>query len=74
VGPLATTQRNYKNAVVTVKYFTKWIEVKPLVNIAVVRLKRLFWQNIICRFGVFQKVKVDNGKQFDCHIFKDFNH
>jgi hypothetical protein len=39
VGPLANTQGNYKYAVVAVEYFTKWIEVKPLVNITAVGLK-----------------------------------
>jgi hypothetical protein len=27
-----------------VEYFTKWIEAKPLVNIAVVGLKRFLWK------------------------------
>jgi hypothetical protein len=73
-GPLTTTQGNYKYAVVVVEYFTKWIEVKPLVNIATAGFKRSFWQNIICRFGVPRKITIDNAKQFDCHIFKDFCH
>jgi hypothetical protein len=42
MGPLTTTQGNYKYAVVVVEYFTKWIEVKPLINIAVAGLKRFF--------------------------------
>jgi hypothetical protein len=58
--------------VVVVEYFTKWIEAKPLVNIAVAGLKRFFWQNIICHFGVPKEIIVDNVKQFDYHIFKDF--
>jgi hypothetical protein len=72
VGPLTTTQGNYKYAVVAVEYFTKWIEAKPLVNIAAARLKRFFWQNIICHFGVPKEIIVDNAKQFDCHITKYF--
>jgi hypothetical protein len=68
MGPLTTTQGNYKYVVVTVEYFTKWIEVKPLVNIAAAGLKRFFWWNIICRFGVPRKITVDNTKQFDCHM------
>jgi hypothetical protein len=39
---LTTAQGNYKYAVVAVEYFTKWMEVKPLVNIAAVELKRFF--------------------------------
>jgi hypothetical protein len=58
--------------VVAVEYFTKWIEAKHLVNIAAMGLKRFFWQNIICRFRVPRKITVDNAKQFDYHIFKDF--
>jgi hypothetical protein len=73
VGPLTTAQGNYRYAVVAVEYFTKWIE-RPLVNIAIAWLKRSFWQNIICHFGVPRKITVDNAKQFDCHIFKDFCH
>jgi hypothetical protein len=74
VGPLTTAQGNYKYIVVTVEYFIKWIEVKPLVNIATMGLKRFFWQNIICHFKVPRKITVDNVKQFDCHIFKDICH
>jgi hypothetical protein len=74
VGPLTTAQGNYKYIVVTVEYFIKWIEVKPLVNIATMGLKRFFWQNIICHFKVPRKITVDNAKQFDCHIFKDICH
>jgi hypothetical protein len=54
--------------------FHKWIEVKPLVNKAAAGLKRFFWENIICCFGVPRKITVNNAKQFDCHIFKDFSH
>jgi hypothetical protein len=71
-GALTSTQGNYKYAVVAVEYFRKWIDVKPLVNIAAAGLRRFFWQNIICRFGVTRKITVNNAKQFDCHIFKDF--
>jgi hypothetical protein len=56
--------------VVAVEYFTKWIEAKPLVNIAAAGLKRFFWQNIIFHFGVLRKITVDNAKQFDCHILR----
>jgi hypothetical protein len=60
--------------VVAVEYPTKWMEAKPLVNIAAAGLRRFFWQNIICLFRVPRKITVDNDKQFDYHIFKDFCH
>jgi hypothetical protein len=49
-------------------------KVEPLVNIAAAMLKRFFWQNIICHFGVPRKITINNAKQFDCDIFKDFCH
>jgi transposase InsO family protein len=35
-------------------------------------LKRFFWQNIICWFRVPREITIDNAKQFDCHLFKNF--
>jgi hypothetical protein len=68
---LTTAQGSYKYAAVAVEYFTKWIEAKPLVNIAVAGLRRFFWHNIICCFRVPKEITINNAKQFDCHIFKD---
>jgi transposase InsO family protein len=72
MGPLPTAQGNYKYAAVAVEYFTKWIEAKPLVSITSAPLKKFFWQNIICRFGDPREIILDNAKQFDCDLFKDF--
>ena len=41
VGPLPTAQGNYKYAAVAVEYFTKWIKVKPLINITSETLKKI---------------------------------
>ena len=72
VGPLPTAQDNYKYAVVAVEYFTKWIEAKPLVNITSEAVIKFFWQNVICRFRVPKELTVDNGKQFDSQLFREF--
>jgi hypothetical protein len=53
------------------RVFHKMGRGEALVNIATVGLKRFFWQNIICRFGVPREITVNNTKQFDCHLFKD---
>jgi hypothetical protein len=55
-----------------VEYFTRWIEAKPLATISSETVKKFFWQNIICRFGVPKYITVDNGKQFDSEKFKEF--
>jgi hypothetical protein len=65
VGPLPTAQGNFKFAVVVFEYFSKWIEARPVATITSATIKKFFWQQIICRFGVPKELTVDNGKQFD---------
>jgi hypothetical protein len=60
-----------KFAVVAIEYFTRWIEAKPLATITLEIVKKFFWQNIICGFGVPRTLTVDNGKQFDSNKFKE---
>ena len=71
-GWAATTiTRGNKFAVVAIEYFTRWIEAKPLATITSETVKKFFWQNIICRFGVPRTLTIDNGKQFDSDNFKE---
>jgi IS30 family transposase len=61
-----------KFAVVTIEYFTRWIEAKLLATVTSESMKKFFRQNIICRFGVPRTLTMDNGKQFDLDKFKEF--
>jgi hypothetical protein len=70
--PSATFARGNKFAVVTIEYFTRWIEAKTLASITSDAVKKFFWQNIICRFRVSRILIVDNDKQFDSNKFKEF--
>jgi hypothetical protein len=70
VGPLPTTQGNFKFDVVAVEYFTKWIEARSVATITSATSRKFFWQQIICRFGVPKELTVDNGKQFNCQDFR----
>jgi hypothetical protein len=47
---------------------------KPLANVSSASIKKFFWQNIICRYGVSIHVTLDNTKYFDNAIFNDFCH
>jgi IS30 family transposase len=72
LGLLPPAQGNLKYVVVAVEYFSKWIEAKPLATITLATVQKLFWQNIVYRFGVPKAITVDNGKQFDAETFKEF--
>jgi hypothetical protein len=56
------------------EYFIKWIEAKPLTNVNSTSIKKFFWQNIICRYGVTRPEIVNNAKYFDNTMFKEFYH
>jgi hypothetical protein len=71
---LMPAQGNYTFAIVAVEYFTKWVEAKPVTNITSTTIQKIFWQNIICRYGVPQKITIHNAKYFDSGMFKDFCH
>jgi hypothetical protein len=70
--PTSTSTGKFKYVVVAVKYFSKWIEAKPLATITLVTVQKIFWQNIVRRFGVPKAITVDNGTQFDAEAFKEF--
>jgi hypothetical protein len=74
VGKLTPAQDNYTFAVIAVEYFMKWIEAKILTNVSSATIKKFFWQNIICRYGVPRHITVDNAKYFNNAMFKEFFH
>jgi hypothetical protein len=72
VGKLTLAEGNFTFIVITVKYFTKWIEAKALTNVSSATTKMFFWQNIICRYGVPRHITVDNAKYFNNAMIKEF--
>jgi hypothetical protein len=50
------------------------VEAKPVTNISSTTIKKFFWQNIICHYGVLGHITDDNANYFDSTMFKDFYH
>jgi IS30 family transposase len=69
---MPAAQGNMKYAMVAFEYFSKWIEAKALATITSATIQKLFWQNIICHFGVSKSITVDNGTQFDSEVFREY--
>jgi hypothetical protein len=57
---------------VVVEYFTEWVEAKPLTNVSSASIRKFFWQNIICHYGVPRHITVGNARYFNNAMFKDF--
>jgi ribonuclease HI len=64
LGPFPAAQHQVKFLLVAVDYFTKWIEAEPVATISAEKVKKIYWQKLICRFGIPKYIVSDNGTQF----------
>ena len=72
VGPFPTTLAQKRLLLVTIDYFSKWIEADAFSTIKDKDVTRFIWKNIVCRFGIPRSIVSDNGPQFDSHVYRDF--
>lgn len=64
LGPFPKASASRRFLLVAIDYFTKWVEIMPLVNIANSNVKTFLWENIVTRFGIPKILVADNGSQF----------
>ncbi|XP_050256151.1 uncharacterized protein LOC126701813 [Quercus robur] len=72
MGPFSTAIRQLKFLVVSIDYFTKWVEAEALATITEKNIRSFVWRNIICKYGIPRVLVSNNGKQFDNGAFRDF--
>src|SRR6266498_4028859 len=71
VGPLQRAPGGYTHLFVAIDKFTKWIEAKPVATITAAKAKE-FFQDIVVRFSVPNRIITENGTQFTGAEFKDW--
>ncbi|CAL5410013.1 unnamed protein product [Camellia sinensis] len=71
VGSLPCALGNKRFLIVTIDYFTKWVEAEALAHIRDIDVKSFVWRNIITRFGISRALISDNGSQFDCRVYRE---
>lgn len=64
VGPMPKYPRSVRFLLVTMAYFTKWVETKPLVHITTADVRKFLYEDIISQFGLPHTLECDNGKHF----------
>ncbi|RDX87394.1 Gypsy retrotransposon integrase-like protein 1, partial [Mucuna pruriens] len=64
LGPFPITAGHIKYLIVVVDYFTKWVEAEPVATISAERVKRFYWNRLICRFRLPTVIVSNNGTQF----------
>ncbi|GAA0139899.1 hypothetical protein LIER_01358 [Lithospermum erythrorhizon] len=52
VGQFLKPPGKYKDAIVAVDYFSKWVEVVPMRNTRAKDVEEFIWKNITTRFGI----------------------
>ena len=62
IGPLPQGKRQVRFLLVTIDYFTKWVEVEALTTITEAKVQTFVWKNIVCRFGIPRMIIFDNGR------------
>ncbi|GJW37673.1 reverse transcriptase domain-containing protein [Tanacetum coccineum] len=72
-GPFSKGPDKVKFLIVAMDYFTKWIEAKPVATITGAQIKKIIWDNVVCRFGLPGEIVSDNEKQFRDNPFKDWS-
>ena len=72
VGPLKKVPGGFTHLLVAVDKFTKWIEVKPIINIRSEETVK-FFLDIIYRFGVPNCIIADHGTNFTRKKFLNFS-
>ncbi|GMH07488.1 hypothetical protein Nepgr_009328 [Nepenthes gracilis] len=64
LGPLPMAGGQRKFLIVSIDYFTKWVEAVPLAKITEQNAMEFLRQGIVCCFGIPEVVVTDNGTQF----------
>ena len=72
MGPFPLGKKQLRFLIVAIDYFTKWVEIEPVMMITKAKVTSFVWKNIICRFGVPLVIISNNGKQFDNPKFRKF--
>jgi transposase InsO family protein len=68
LGPFPRGVGGYRYLYVSIDKFTKWSKVTPMVKINTQSAVK-FIKNIVCRFGVLNRIITDNGSQFTSSAF-----
>ena len=66
LGPFPQASGKRKFLIVSIDYFTKWIEAEATAKIKAAQVIKFIWTHIVTRFGIPIAIVFDHGVQFDC--------
>lgn len=72
IGYIEPTASNvHRFILVTIDYFTKWVEVASYTNVTEHVVAHFLKRDIICRYGIPKKIIIDNGLNLNNKIMKE---
>ena len=71
LGELPMTPNGNKYILVISDYFTKWTEALPMPNMEACTVAKTLVENVLCMFGIPQKIHSDQGRQFESNLFQE---
>jgi transposase InsO family protein len=73
LGPFPVTKRMNKYVLVIIDRFTRWIELVAISDMSTLTVADAFYDNIICRHSVPERLLTDRGTNFCSEVFKHLN-
>lgn len=71
VGSLTPCEHGHRYLITMIDRFTKWPEAVPVTEITAEVVAKVFYETWICRFGTFDKLTTDQGRQFESKLFSE---
>ena len=65
------SSNRHRFILVTIDYFTKWVEAASYANVTSQVVTRFIKQNLICRYGVPRRIITDNGSNVNKKTMKE---
>ncbi|GJS82205.1 retrotransposon protein, putative, ty1-copia subclass [Tanacetum coccineum] len=72
LGPLPKGPGKLKFIIISIDYYTKWMEAKSFAKITGKEVKKFIWENIVYKFGLPRVILTDNGTQLVNGPFKSW--
>lgn len=69
-GPFPKSDKGYSYLLVVADYFTKFMEIFPLVNLEAETVAEVNFKGWIKRYGCPVEIHSDQGRQFESHLFQ----
>ena len=66
-----TASNGHHFILVAIDYFTKWVESVSYANVTKKMVARFLKKEIICRYGVLNKIITDNGSNLNNKMMKE---